>query len=444
MNNNNNDEYFINYYNNYPWNNINNTYWNHITNTPINPPINPPINLPNNSILQNTIQPDNSINNIFTSDNIPTFSSYSNQNIDTSIINNSINNNKNKELEKIENEMKILNKELVDMLQKNNNHDDINYNLLPLKYVDASTDTSSIPSQQNNDFINLINKYQLKVEQTPQNSNINKDKWKINKDNPINTINQEINTINDLIKIGKLYEDLSFGNKNYSVNIEGIYKMIPVLKEFDSLIGLDQIKERILDQIIFFSQDLHNNYLNKNNDNISEDNFDMFHTVIEGSPGVGKTILGKILSKIYLALGITCNDTFKVVKRSDLIAEYLGQTAIKTQKVIDSVAGGVLFIDEAYSLGNDNETDSYSKECLDVLNQNLSENKSKFICIIAGYPEDLEKNFFSANKGLREDLLLNILSKNILGLNLLKYLFLKLIKILLMVTGLLILILING
>ena len=127
----------------------------------------------------------------------------------------------------------------------------------------------------------------------------------------------------------------------------------------------------------------------------------MFHTVIEGSPGVGKTILGKILSKIYLALGITSNDTFKIIKRSDLIAEYLGQTAVKTQKVIDSVSGGVLFIDEAYSLGNDNETDSYSKECLDVLNQNLSENKSKFICIIAGYPEDLERNFFGANKGLK-------------------------------------------
>ena len=70
------------------------------------------------------------------------------------------------------------------------------------------------------------------------------------------------------------------------------------------------------------------------------------HTVIQGPPGVGKTELGKILSKIYLELGILENDNINIVKRSDLIGGYLGQTAIKTQEAIDKAMGGVLFIDE--------------------------------------------------------------------------------------------------
>jgi stage V sporulation protein K len=82
-----------------------------------------------------------------------------------------------------------------------------------------------------------------------------------------------------------------------------------------------------------------------------------------------------------------------------MIGQYLGQTGFKTQKVIDSALGGVLFIDEAYSLGN-SKKDIYSKECLDIINQNLSDNKKKFICIIAGYPEDLESCFFASNQGL--------------------------------------------
>ena len=114
-----------------------------------------------------------------------------------------------------------------------------------------------------------------------------------------------------------------------------------------------------------------------------------------------KTELGKILGSIYLGLGILKNDTFRVVKRSEPIGKYLGHTVAQTQEIIDDCKGGIMFIDEAYSLGNEEKRDSFSKECLDTINQNLTENRQEFMCIIAGYKESLNKCFFSYNEGLK-------------------------------------------
>jgi len=83
-----------------------------------------------------------------------------------------------------------------------------------------------------------------------------------------------------------------------------------------------------------------------------------------------------------------------------LIAGYLGQTAIKTKKVIDECIGGVIFIDEAYSLANNDREDSYSKECLDILCESLSDHKNDLMVIIAGYEDELNDTFFRVNKGL--------------------------------------------
>ena len=127
----------------------------------------------------------------------------------------------------------------------------------------------------------------------------------------------------------------------------------------------------------------------------------MYHTVISGPPGVGKTELGKNLGSIYLGLGILKSDKFRVVKRSELIGKYLGHTAAQTQEIIDDCKGGVMFIDEAYSLGNEDKRDSFSKECLDTINQNLTENRQEFMCIISGYKDYLNKCFFLYNEGLK-------------------------------------------
>ena len=184
------------------------------------------------------------------------------------------------------------------------------------------------------------------------------------------------------------YEKYSDPNIRYNIDINIIKELVEPLENFNKLIGLDGVKKQILLQLLFYLQKL------------DTKNKDMLHTVIEGSPGVGKTELAKLLATVYNKMGILKKNKFKIVKRHDLIGGYLGQTAQKTNKVLEEAKGGVLFIDEAYSLGNEENKDSYAKECIDTITSFLSENRGDFVCIIAGYKEGLEKCFFKYNEGL--------------------------------------------
>jgi hypothetical protein len=114
------------------------------------------------------------------------------------------------------------------------------------------------------------------------------------------------------------------------------------------------------------------------------------------------TTIAKIIGEMYKNMGILSVDgVFKIAKREDFVAEYLGQTAIKTKKLLTSCLGGVLFIDEVYALGpGKKDHDSFSKEAIDTLNVFLSEHSDSFCCIIAGYEEDIKNCFFSINQGL--------------------------------------------
>lgn len=215
----------------------------------------------------------------------------------------------------------------------------------------------------------------------------------------------EIKSIHDLIEIGKSFHCKK--NTEYSgMNLRVLFNLVAPLSDLTRMVGMANVKEHMVDQILFFLQGNHTSgKCNKCTDCLFNlpclnSQTEMLHTVITGPPGVGKTELGKILGKVYKEMGILSKGTFKLVSRADLIAGYLGQTAIKTQKVIDECRGGVLFIDEAYALGNSELRDSFSKECIDTLNQNLSERRD-FLCIIAGYENELEKCFFKYNDGLR-------------------------------------------
>jgi SpoVK/Ycf46/Vps4 family AAA+-type ATPase len=126
---------------------------------------------------------------------------------------------------------------------------------------------------------------------------------------------------------------------------------------------------------------------------------------LTGNPGCGKTLLGKILAELYCSMGFLKNDNFRIVSKADFVAEYLGQTAIKTKKLLKNSLNSTLFLDEAYSLTNGKEdgssSDSYGKEAIDTITQFLSENSGRMVFIVAGYAEDMERCFFGINPGLR-------------------------------------------
>jgi chromosomal replication initiation ATPase DnaA len=203
-------------------------------------------------------------------------------------------------------------------------------------------------------------------------------------------IDVEINSLQDLINM--IHDNPITDNVEYNIDMKMMYNIKPHLIELNDMIGMKSLKDSVVDQIIYFSQGLHKSS-NKNDG-------DFMHTVIYGPPGTGKTEVSKILGNIYSKLGILTKNTFRKVTRADLIAGYLGQTAIKTKDVINSCIGGVLFIDEAYSLGNEEKRDSFSKECIDTLCESLSDHKDKLMVIIAGYEKELENCFFNLNQGL--------------------------------------------
>ncbi|MGI9554767.1 MAG: AAA family ATPase [Vampirovibrionia bacterium] len=196
-------------------------------------------------------------------------------------------------------------------------------------------------------------------------------------------INVDINSLGDIIQMTEdypLYKDVE-----YDINMEGLHKIKEYLIRLDAFVGLEELKENLLDQLIYF---------------IHEKDDDYLHTVLYGKPGTGKTEIAMLLGKIYTKLGILSKGTFVKATRSDFVAGYLGQTAIKTRKLIEDNLGGVVFIDEAYAMGNEEKRDSFSKEALDTLCELLSHHKSELMVIIAGYKEELDKCFFSYNPGL--------------------------------------------
>lgn len=202
-------------------------------------------------------------------------------------------------------------------------------------------------------------------------------------------IDVEIQNIDDILKLIETYPcDPSI---KYNIDMNALHNIKEPLQEINNMIGMKELKMSITGQLIYFIQKLHIN---------ADETGDFMHTVVYGPPGTGKTEVAKLMGKIYSKLGILSSGTFLKVTRSDLIAGYLGQTAIKTADVVKKALGGVLFIDEAYALGNSEKKDSFSKECIDTLCEALSDHKNNLMVIIAGYETELKECFFNYNAGL--------------------------------------------
>jgi len=162
-----------------------------------------------------------------------------------------------------------------------------------------------------------------------------------------------------------------------------------LLAELDALIGLERVKREIHRQVAILRVERLRAEAGMKSPTITR------HLVFTGNPGTGKTTVARLVSGIYASLGLLSQGQLIEVDRSELVAGYLGQTAVKTAEVVAKACGGVLFIDEAYSLTGD----QYGTEAVDTLVKEMEDRRDDLVVIVAGYPAPM-RAFVAANPGL--------------------------------------------
>lgn len=224
-------------------------------------------------------------------------------------------------------------------------------------------------------------------------------------------VDADIHTLDELLAFAEKL-DMSM---HYSFDKQRLKRIVPALRRLKEYVGQESVKNDIAQQVLYFLQSTQLDAPN--------------HTVIVGPSGTGKTMLAGILADIYHGLelvqytrpppspiknflevpkkpepimneltGKPSDYPLVVGNRANMVGMYTGHTVARTQKLINRALGGVLLIDEAYELG---QKDSFSQECIDTLNRNLSEQGRKFICIILGYADKIDAQLFDANEGMR-------------------------------------------
>lgn len=167
-----------------------------------------------------------------------------------------------------------------------------------------------------------------------------------------------------------------------------------LLDELNDLVGLENVKRQVNDLILYQTVQK----LRRSRGFNSAKN--TLHMAFMGNPGTGKTTVARIVGHVYKQIGLLSKGHFVEVSRTDLIAGYQGQTALKVKQVIENAKGGVLFIDEAYSITENDHSDSYGRECLTELTKALEDYRDDLVVIVAGYTEPMNL-FFQSNPGLR-------------------------------------------
>ena len=169
-------------------------------------------------------------------------------------------------------------------------------------------------------------------------------------------------------------------------------KIEDLLAELDSYVGMDAIKTEVRSHINMVQV-----YKLRREHDLPTTDMSL-HMVFSGNPGTGKTTVARIMSRIYHSLDILSKGQLVEVDRSGLVAGYVGQTALKTQKVIEKAMGGVLFIDEAYALNGKSEND-FGQEAIDTILKAMEDHRDDLVVIVAGYTELMDR-FIHSNPGL--------------------------------------------
>lgn len=167
-----------------------------------------------------------------------------------------------------------------------------------------------------------------------------------------------------------------------------------VLSELNSYVGLASVKAEVESLVNLIKVQKLRESKGLKSAGISK------HMVFMGNPGTGKTTVARILSKIYRGLGVLKTNNFVEVDRGGLVCGYVGQTAIKTQEVIDEAMGGILFIDEAYALTVDKGANDFGQEAVDTLLKAMEDHRDELVVIVAGYQKPMEE-FLNSNPGLK-------------------------------------------
>ncbi|UNC93833.1 AAA family ATPase [Candidatus Contubernalis alkalaceticus] len=187
--------------------------------------------------------------------------------------------------------------------------------------------------------------------------------------------------------------DSQLRNGSQENSTENIANIAIILQQLDQLIGLQRVKTLVKEAEAYIEIQRRRQFYNLNNESL------VLHMIFTGNPGTGKTTVARILGELFKEMKVLPQGHLVEVERADLVGEYIGHTAQRTREQIKKAIGGILFVDEAYSLARGGQKD-FGKEAIDTMVKAMEDYKTEFILILAGYPREMA-HFLTVNPGLK-------------------------------------------